>query len=106
MRELMVIKRGMGLAAPQVGIPLRFFITKFDRFRVVVNPVIVRVSGGNVAKPEGCLTWPCRTTFVARRDCILVEWLKHGQIVRGTFTGMEARCFQHEIDHLNGICIF
>lgn len=106
MRELMKAKRGLGLAAPQVGISLRFFITSFGRFRVVVNPRIIGRTGSLISKPEGCLTWPGRTAFVARRNMILAEWDGPNGKLTAQFAGLEARCFQHETDPLDGICIF
>ena len=107
MRELMAEKKGVGLAAPQCGIGLRFFLSAIEGHRVVINPRIVRTFGGRVSKPEGCLTWPGRTTFVARHEGIVAEWTdRNGAKKTTTLTGFPARIFQHETDHLNGVCIF
>lgn len=107
MKELMAQHNGVGLAAPQVGIPLRFFVSKIPGHGVVINPRIVSTSGGRVSKSEGCLTWPGRTTFMARARCIVTEWTdRDGNKRTSTLQDFDARIFQHETDHLNGVCIF
>lgn len=108
MRELMKGHHAIGLAAPQVGIPLRFFVTAFPGCKVVVNPVIEHRWGHTIRTPEECLSFPNRKPIhVSRADGITAEWLD-GQGVRQyrRLRGIEARCFQHETDHLNGVCIF
>lgn len=108
MRTLMERARGVGLAAPQVGIGLRFFITSLRGLKVVINPRIVLVrDSGRTSKPEGCLTWPGRQTYVCRHDKIIAEWtdLNGAQVIKA-LDDWDARVFQHENDHLNGICIF
>jgi peptide deformylase len=107
MQAAMEAQGGVGLAAPQVGLPLRFFVTNIKGHRVVINPKLVSVFGGRVSKSEGCLTWPGRTTFVARHKGIVVAWTDRAGTSRtSTLTDFDARIFQHEMDHLNGVCIF
>ncbi len=107
MRQLMLENNGVGLAAPQCGIGLRFFLTNTENFPVVVNPKILGVYGYRISAPEGCLTWPGRTTFVPRREAITAEWTDMtGESRISIIRGVEARIFQHEMDHLNGVCIF
>ncbi len=101
--------RGVGLAAPQVGIPFRFFVTTLAGMRVIINPTITKVAGIRASKPEGCLSFSGgkSKTFVARPVWVEVEWTDHkGGQRAGRLTDFAARVFQHETDHLNGICIF
>lgn len=107
MRELMATKEGAGLAAPQVGLGLRFFISRIKGCKVAINPRYDPVGHARTSGVEGCLTWPGRRTYVARHDKISATWMDlegraHGQ----ELAAMDARIFQHETDHLNGITIF
>lgn len=107
MVALMKERRGVGMAAPQVGLSLRFFVSIIDGFKVVINPVIVSAFGGKTTKPEGCLTKPGHIAFVTRSNSVTVKWtdlkgVDHVDILHG----INARIFQHEIDHLDGKCIF
>jgi peptide deformylase len=69
----------------------------------MVNPVIVSRTG-NVMMREGCMSVPDFTGDVARAESVVVEGFEPGtsKLVRVTADAMEARCFQHEIDHLDG----
>jgi len=87
---------GLGLAAPQVGIDARLFVTA--RGEVFVNPRILRVEGQYVSAQEGCLSLPGVTRFKSRCQRII---LAGGD----TYEGQQAVVIQHEIDHLNGILI-
>lgn len=107
MRDLMLLKRGIGLAAPQVGIGLRFFITSIPGFRTVINPRVIATGGHAVVEVEGCLTWPGAREKVSRPSVIEVAYLTFkGRENRVELRDFAARVFQHETDHLNGICIF
>jgi peptide deformylase len=101
--------RGVGLAAPQVGIPLRFFITNYEYFAVVINPTILQRSQHSVSRAEGCLSWNDgkSTTFVRRPEWVRASYTdRNGEAKSRTFTGFDARVFCHESDHLDGVCIF
>ena len=87
---------GLGLAAPQVGIDARLFVTHWDE--VFINPRIVELRGPFRAVREGCLSLPNVSTIVNRWSWIR---LASGQVFRGS----HAAIIQHEIDHLNGILI-
>ncbi|MCG3152719.1 MAG: Peptide deformylase [bacterium] len=107
MFETMITHRGVGLSAPQVGIEKRFFIYTLDlestEFRVVINPVITNRRGNSVAE-EGCLSYEGYTAEVARAFEITVKYLdEQMKKVERTIQGWEARIFQHEMDHLDGI---
>lgn len=111
MRHLMTVGvvKAIGLSAPQVGIPLRFFITKFDHLHCVINPEIVEVSPGRTSKPEGCMSWNHgkTRTWVSRHDWVILRYLdRHGVEKTHRITELEARCVQHEFDHLQGKNIF
>ena len=102
----------VGLAAPQVGESVRMFcidLTGHKKARscaglvVMVNPRIVS-RGHNVVMREGCMSVPDFTGNVARAATVTVEGFEPGttKIVSITADAMEARCLQHEIDHLDG----
>ena len=102
-----------GFAAPQVGVGLRFFVVRSwqgeGKMGVFINPVIRNVSGTHTSKLEGCLSFEGgrRKTYVRRHDWVDVDWWGLDglhQCMR--FVGDAARVMQHEIDHLDGVCIF
>lgn len=97
-----------GLAAPQVGLPMRFFITDGVHIpSVVVNPEILRHSAETNRMIEGCLTWPGQEIEVERYEWIEVRFTNiMGRQRIDTIRGAPARLFQHEFDHLEGRCIF
>lgn len=104
MVETMYDHVGIGLAAPQVGIGLRIF-TLDDRgtARVLMNPVIVE-QGSRVAGEEGCLSLPGFFADVERAEWVVIEAQdRAGAPVRQRASGLLARVFQHEVDHLHGI---
>ena len=92
-----------GLAANQIGVPLRvfsFFVNGEAGY--VVNPVLSDDSGSQDG-PEGCLSLPGLWFDTRRADRVTVTGVDvHGSPVRRTGTGLLARCFQHEVDHLEG----
>ena len=116
MVETMYSESGVGLAAVQVGSDKRIFIcdvpTEIDEnekpiqgpnLLAVINPVIVEKEG--VQKfDEGCLSVPGITAEVKRAESVVVEGFdKDGEPIRVEAEGLKAVCFQHEIDHLDGI---
>lgn len=96
---------GAGLAAPQIGIPLRAIVTNVDnQLRVLLNPEIVEESEEEVEAEEGCLSIPGWYGPVVRKERVTVRGMsKTGKPTKIKAEGWEARCFQHEIDHLNGV---
>ncbi|RFU85629.1 peptide deformylase [Streptomyces triticagri] len=105
----MYAARGVGLAANQIGVPLRVFVYDCpddeDRRHLghVVNPRLVEADGVEVRGPEGCLSLPGLEAGTVRHDHALVEGVDlHGEPVRVEGTGFFARCLQHETDHLEG----
>lgn len=104
---------GVGLAAPQVNVPLRVIVVEYGddedesvppRLYAVVNPEIVRRSAETEVGTEGCLSIPGLVGDVERAVSITVRGQnRHGQPVKYRLHGWVARIFQHEIDHLDGI---
>jgi peptide deformylase len=99
---------GIGLAAPQVGVGKRIFVSDVGEdheLHVFVNPVLSEFEGEDTAI-EGCLSIPGRIGDVTRaHSCVLNALDRHGQKVRVAAADLLARCFQHEVDHLDGILI-
>jgi peptide deformylase len=96
---------GSGLAAPQIGIPLRALVTYVDDdIKVLLNPEIVELSGEDVVRDEGCLSIPGLYGPVVRKEQLIIRGLSRtGKPVKIKTEGWEARAFQHEVDHLDGI---
>ncbi len=99
----------IGIAAVQVGKLLRVAIVDVSprepgaRRHILVNPRIVSSRGERLVR-EGCLSLPDYTANVTRAEEVVVEGLdRHGRAVRVKSSGVEAICFQHEVDHLNGV---
>lgn len=110
LRETMYEADGIGLAAPQVGVPLRVFVYDVREEEhlpgVLVNPRIVD-SSGSVRESEGCLSIPDLTEVVERHERVVVEGLdEDGNPVRLEAEGLLSRCLQHESDHLDGVLFF
>jgi peptide deformylase len=109
MYATMYAARGVGLAANQIGLPLRVFVYDCpddeDRRHLghVVNPRLVEADGVTVSGPEGCLSLPGIEAGTPRFDHAVVEGVdRTGGPVRVEATGFFARCLQHETDHLDG----
>jgi len=109
MFELVAAARGVGLAAPQVGVPVRLFVAwpeadDADR-RLYINPSIVSVDGAQEGD-EGCLSFPGITCKIKRYDVVTIRATDlEGKEFEETARGLAARIFQHEMDHLNGVLI-
>ncbi|MFE9879177.1 peptide deformylase [Streptomyces sp. NPDC005784] len=119
LRATMHAAPGVGLAAPQVGVPLRIAVIEDPApvsdevrvvrgrvpqpFRVLVNPSYVGIGPGRVAFFEGCLSVPGWQAVVARHTEVRLTALdEHGRAVDEVFSGWPARIVQHETDHLDG----
>ena len=110
MAETMYVERGIGLAAPQVGISKRMIVIDVPtedeevvHLQALVNPEIIE-GNGELPWEEGCLSFPGLTVEVVRKETIKVRFQDH----EGTWHEMEASglksvCIQHELDHLNGV---
>jgi peptide deformylase len=101
--ETMIHYKGLGLSANQCGLPYRVFVLWSNPTKVMFNPVIADVSSEVVALEEGCLTYPNLFVKIKRPMLVRVRYMdSHGEAHTDKFTGISARCVQHEIDHLNG----
>ena len=104
MAETMYAAEGVGLAAPQVGILRRVFVMDCgDGLIEAINPEILETSGEQEGA-EGCLSVPGEYGIVKRPMDVRVRAQdRNGNWFEAEGTGLTARCFCHEIDHLNGI---
>jgi len=106
MLELMFASRGVGLAAPQVGVTVRLFVASptfepTDR-RVYVNPQIIALDGTQLGD-EGCLSFPGVSCKIKRANTATIRALGlDGEPFEETGEELTARIFQHECDHLDG----
>ncbi len=122
MLRLMREAEGIGLAAPQVGLPWRMFVVDVPpsdtrsaegalpaatRGPVVyINPVLSNPTGAVIPAEEGCLSLPDIRGDVLRPPTITITALdEQGRQFTQTATGLLARCWQHENDHLDGVLI-
>lgn len=105
MIDSMHTANGAGLAAPQVGIPLRVMITlSDDELQVFINPEIVSLSEESEIGDEGCLSIVGLAGPVERAlRCDVRALDRHGKKQRVRAEGWFARVIQHEVDHLDGI---
>jgi peptide deformylase len=117
MVETMRAAPGVGLAAPQIGLPDRLVVIEYyekepenedeeapKKVWVLINPEIVKVSPETLMGVEGCLSIPGLVGEVERHAEVQVKSLnRHGKPVKVKAKGWLARIYQHEIDHLNGI---
>src|SRR6266851_4254678 len=103
--ETMYAVPGAGLAANQIGVPLRVCVVKGEENQHwgLVNPVLVKGEGSQVGY-EGCLSFPGWVGEVERFETGVVKGLnRKGKEIRVKSSGFTARAFQHELDHLDGI---
>jgi len=95
---------GIGLSANQCGFPYRVFVMgTVDDYVAFFNPKITSTTG-EVHMVEGCLSFPFLGLRITRPEVIEVEYQDfNGEKKTAKFSGISARCFQHELDHMNGI---
>lgn len=111
MIDFMISAKGIGLAANQIGMTKQVFvigsntIPGFPMPFAVFNPKIINVSEDVALDQEGCLSYPDLWLAIKRPTKIQVEYQNSkGDIIEAEMDGLVSRCFQHEFDHLNGIC--
>lgn len=108
MRETLAKSGGVGLAAPQVGVAKAVCLvrdTETDRITAFINPAIVD-RGPEEIDQEGCLSFPEVYFSISRSRTVGVSALdEKGRPVEIEASGLAARCFQHELDHLGGVLI-
>lgn len=111
MIDFMIKSKGIGLAANQIGLTKRVFtmgsnnILGFPEPFAAFNPRIISSSEEQTLDEEGCLSYPGLFLKVKRPNWIVAEYQNSkGDIIEARFEGYLAKCFQHELDHLEGIC--
>jgi len=103
--ETCKINKGIGLSANQCGFPYRVFVMGAnDDYVAFFNPKIINKSDNEIHMLEGCLSFPLLGLKITRPEEIHVQYQDFNGITRETkFVGLSARCFQHELSHLNGL---
>ncbi|MGB8253625.1 MAG: peptide deformylase [Anaerolineaceae bacterium] len=104
---------GVGLAAPQIGVPNRLIVVEYGdevdeekpkKLYLIANPEIIQLSEEQVTGIEACLSVPGLVGEVVRFEQVVIRGLnRFGKPARITAKGWLARIFQHEIDHLDGV---
>ena len=105
LKMTMKLYGGLGLSANQCGVFERVFVIGTDQFQIAcINPRIVGKSPSTIKESEGCLSYPGLYVKVDRPDWVEVEYTnENGELIQTRLDGVTARCFQHELDHMNGI---
>ena len=105
MADTMYKADGAGLSAVQVGVLKRVFIIDVGHGKKeFVNPVLIKSSGVNKIKEEGCLSVPNKYGYVERPETVWVKYQdRYGNPVEEKLKGYAAKAFCHENDHLDGI---
>ncbi len=116
MLKIMYKNHGCGLAAPQVGIDKRFFVVDLEYKEddsstrnpiILINPEIVETFGEYLEAAEGCLSLPGVMIPVKRKEHVILNGYDvDGSLLTVEAYDFDARCFQHEHDHLEGITLF
>ena len=103
MVEAMYANHGIGLAAPQIGIPLQIFVTAPENgWQGFINPEVLEEEGESILE-EGCLSLPDLVVPVKRKEKVLIRaWDLDGKEMNQEVSGFPSRVYQHEIDHLHG----
>ncbi|MFA5399216.1 MAG: peptide deformylase [Dehalococcoidia bacterium] len=96
---------GVGLAANQVGVPLRIVVIQVpeEELLVLINPEIVETTGSRTVV-EGCLSIPGYQAEICRAEAVKVKAKgRSGKLIRRKASDLLAQAIQHEVDHLNGV---
>ena len=117
--DTMYNAKGVGIAAPQIGVSKAVFVADFSFFKdeenfyeeelinmkqVFINPIIVKEKGKDFTYPEGCLSIPNISENVVRKSSLKINFLDENLVMQKMeCSGIIARVIQHEYDHLQGI---
>ena len=103
--DFMYSNDGIGLSANQIGLNYRMFVMgDKDVQHICWNPQVLEYSGDLVEKMEGCLSFPNLFLKIKRSEQIKVRYLnEYGLPITRNLSNIWSHCFQHELDHLNGI---
>ena len=112
MLELMILNKGIGLAAPQIGISKRLIVFRLGRIPyVIINPKITKRKLGKMRSLEGCLSFPqtipkrCQIKMSRDKQIVVEGFNQYWKPIRLKLRGLDSCVIQHEIDHLNDITI-
>ena len=105
LRLTMKLYSGLGLSANQCGVQERVFVMMLNNNVVAcINPKVLESSTELDKTREGCLSFPGMYLTIPRNEWIMVEFTdENGVVNQGRLEGISARCFLHELDHMNGI---
>jgi peptide deformylase len=105
LKMTMKLHNGLGLSANQCGVFERLFVIgSGDDVWACINPEILASSDDISKDREGCLSFPGLSVSIDRPNWVEVQYFEEdGKQVQKRFEGLTARCFQHELDHMNGI---
>jgi peptide deformylase len=105
LKMTMKLYGGIGLSANQCGVFERVFVIGTDHFQIAcINPRIIGQAPSTIKAEEGCLSFPGLHVKLDRPDWVEVEFTNEmGELKQMRLEGITARCFQHELDHMNGI---
>lgn len=110
MCQIMMAKNGIGLSANQVGLDAQIFVMRplqhpeVKKPFAVINPIILELSEDVETRAEGCLSYPGLVLSVSRPVRLVAQFIDiDAKECILEFSGIDARCFLHEYDHLNGI---
>lgn len=105
MKMTMKLYSGLGLSANQCAVKQRVFVIGTDQFQMAcINPKVIEVSEELVKDTEGCLSFPAFFLNFPRPKWVEVEYTNElGERKQTRLEGLTARCFLHELDHLNGV---
>lgn len=111
MISFMLANRGIGLAANQIGLSKRVFVMGsksvpgFPEPFALFNPKILEFSKETILDQEGCLSYPGLYLYIKRPSWVVAEYQdSSGNTREVKIDGYLSKCFQHELDHLNGVC--
>lgn len=107
MINFMIENKGIGLAANQIGLDKRVFVMGLSASdsRAYFNPSIIEFSKETVEDIEGCLSYPNLWLKIQRPAWIVASYQNsRGEYKEEKFSNILSKCFQHELDHLDGIC--
>ena len=105
LKMTMKLYSGLGLAANQCAVKERVFVIGTDQFQMAcINPKVLESSEEIVKDTEGCLSFPAFFLSIPRPKWVEVEFTdENGQRKQTRLDGLTARCFLHELEHLNGV---
>lgn len=105
LKMTMKLYAGLGLSANQCGVQQRVFVMYLNNDIITcINPEVVEMSPELNRSKEGCLSYPGMFLTIPRNEWIIAEFTnEHGDRVQARLDGLSARCYLHELDHMNGI---